>query len=119
MTVVTFDDDRAREWLIKKEDDHVRETGRERIDVRAEIARHIGISPGTIENIRRGRFKSLKTAVRDAIQAFAVRGIEAEMVRLHNVLEVARQCGESPGSDAIFAAEAALKNARQVLRGKL
>ena len=84
-------------------------------DVRKSIARKIGASPGTIENIRRGRLKRLVEGTTDRIKAALVRSLEAELANLTHELEILRQGIAAPDGDEILEAETLLKRARELI----
>lgn len=86
-------------------------------DVRRSIARKIGASPGTVENIRRGRLKRLVEGTTDRIKAALIRSIEAELVQLTHELDLLRQGGATPDSDEILQAETLLARAKELIRG--
>lgn len=118
MLTATFSDEKARESLIREENVRCALSDMARREVRASIAREIGISPGTIENIRKNRFSSLRTVVRDRIYAWTLNTLQKEIRRLEHELQMALQCGEGPDSDEVVGAKAALKKAYEALRLK-
>lgn len=118
MLCVSFSDEEAREQLMREEDERRARSRLPRPEVRAALARDIGIKPGTIENIRRGRFSDLRTSVRDRIYGWMMRGLQQDIQRLEHELFMALQSGESPSSDAVVSAKAALAKAHEVLTKK-
>jgi hypothetical protein len=79
------------------------------------VARKIGVQPGTLENLRRGRTKGIRVWIAERIRAAVVKELEAEINRLTHDLEMARASGVRVGSTEIIAAETALARAREVI----
>lgn len=79
------------------------------------IAREIGVSPHTIENLRRERLKNVD-ALSTKIDLALIRRLELEIPRLMGELEMARRRARRPDADEILSAEAALATARKLLR---
>lgn len=71
------------------------------------IAREIGVAPGTIENIIRGRLKGLKGEVERAIDAALVRLLERQRRGIAHELELAAARLERGDSGVVARAEAA------------
>lgn len=118
MLSVPFDDDQARDYLVREENVRCATVAQRREEIRAKLASEIGIAPGTIENIRRNRFVSLRTVVRDRIQAWMIRGLQEKIRNLENELQMALQCGEGPTSDVVLGAKAALAKAHEALNDR-
>lgn len=74
----------------------------------AYVARTVGASPGTIENLLRGRLKRISGWLRDALRGRVVRELEAEVVRLQHEIAVLKQAGVDPRSNEMSAARADL-----------
>ena len=70
------------------------------------VARNVGAAPGTIENLTRGRLKSVAGWLRDALRARVIRELEAEIVRLQHELAVLHQTGVDPRSNEAAAVRA-------------
>lgn len=112
-------DEDLQKWLDEVEDVEVLRSGDDRLLVRDALASQIGISPGTIENIRRRRIKDLRNrGIRDRIIDFMVGGIESEMARLQHNLEVARLCADRPDADAVIEAQTLLARAKRLIEEK-
>lgn len=79
-----------------------------RIVARKNLARAVGVSPGTIENLQRGRLKTIAGWLRDALRARVIRELEAEVVRLQHEIAVYYQTGTDPRSNDAAAARADL-----------
>lgn len=86
-----------------------------RILARERVARLVGVSPGTIENLQRARLKRISGWLRDALRARVIREIEAEIVRLQHELSVLRQSGEDPRSNKITAVASDLQKAMRAI----
>jgi hypothetical protein len=82
---------------------------------RKNVARAIGVSPGTIENLTRARLKRISGWLRDALRARVIRELEAEIVRLQHELAVLRQSGADPRCDEMAAVRADLSAILTVL----
>jgi len=115
MLCVSFTDDDAREEITSVEDVRRAQTRLPRLEVRAALAAEIGVKPGTIENIRRGRYDSLRTAVRDRIYGWMLRGHLQTIAGLDHDLFVAIQSGAGPASDEILGAKTAIAQAKITL----
>lgn len=79
------------------------------------VARRIGLAPGTLANVIRGRAKRLTAATVQAIRGAVIRELEAEIARLTHELELARASGADPRSDQIAEIETLLNRARVLL----
>lgn len=84
-----------------------RRTGN-RIAARRQVARTIGVSPGTIENLLRARLKTIAGWLRDALRNRVIQELEAEIVRIQHEIAVLRQTGVDPRGDQMAAARADL-----------
>jgi hypothetical protein len=68
-----------------------------RIVAREHVARSVGASPGTIENLDRGRLKRSPGGwLRDALKARVIRGLEGELLRLRHEQQIHLQSGGDP-----------------------
>lgn len=105
----------ARQWVEMLETTDARKTGGSSGEARQRVARRLGVSPGTLENVKRGRLKGLRVWVVDRIREAVVREIEAEIARLVHELEIVRQAGCDPRDPDFLAAAAALETARALM----
>lgn len=80
------------------------------------VARRVGVSPGTIESIRRGRVKRLAHDIFEKLRAALERQLEREIEAAAHDLAMVRASGARVDAAAIFEAEAALERARSVIR---
>ena len=85
---------------------------------REKIAAEIGVSPGSLERVRRGRVKSVKGFIIDAVRAAFIGAISREIRGLEHELEMARRGGLSLEESGAVEALAALEAARQFVRGE-
>jgi hypothetical protein len=79
------------------------------------VARRIGLAPGSLENVVRGRAKRLTLGITEAIRGAVIRELEHEIARLHHELELARASGADPRSLAVGEIEACLARAQALL----
>jgi hypothetical protein len=83
----------------------------------ASIASKLGVGPGTLENIVKGRVKRLDSWIRDKLKALLIRELEAEIKRLTHELETARRSGARLDSQQVGEIEAHLAAAKSILNG--
>lgn len=107
----------AKRWAQSMQDQERVRSGASIPQARRIIARRIGIAPGTLENLDRGRGKGLRGWIRDQIRAAFCREIEAEIARLSHVLAVARLSDSGASPAAIREAETSIANARSLIEG--
>ena len=88
---------------------------KDRDRARCNVARAIGTSPGTIENLQRNRLKRISGWLRDALRARVIRELEAEIARLQHELAVHKQTGVDPRGDEATAVRADLSAILTVL----
>lgn len=105
----------ARRWLGRLEQSEAQRSGAGLASARHSVARRLGLPAGTLENIRRGRSKSILVWVQARLQAAIVRELEAEIARCRHELDLAYQSGARPGSPEMLEAEAHLVAAREAL----
>lgn len=91
--------------LVKAES---RRTGHDLSVAQRNVARQVGVSPGTLENLMRARLKRVAGWLRDALRARVIQQLEAEIVRLQHELAVLKQTGVDPRSDEAAAVRADL-----------
>lgn len=88
---------------------------RDRVRARQNVARSLGTSPGTIENLQRNRLKRIAGWLRDALRTRVIRELEAEVTRLQHEISVLRQTGVDPRSHEMAAVRADLSAVLTVL----
>jgi len=97
--------------LVAQEFRRTKDRGR----ARTNVARALGTSPGTIENLQRSRLKRISGWLRDALRARVIRELESEIARLQHELAVHKQTGVDPRSDEATAVRADLSAVLEVL----
>lgn len=107
--------ERARDWAEALEDDAAKRNGVPLSDARPMVAREVGVSPGTLENLRKRRLKSLGAHIYDALQRATVRRLERELARIEHELQLLKQQGEDPRSGEVQAVLASREAVRQAL----
>ncbi|MHB2169939.1 hypothetical protein [Alsobacter sp. R-9] len=80
------------------------------------VARRIGLAPGSLENVVRGRAKRLTIGITEAIRGAVVRELEHEIASLNHELQLARASGADPRSLQVAEIEALLAKADALLR---
>ena len=88
---------------------------RDRARAREIVARSLGTSPGTIENLQRGRLKKIAGWLRDALRARVTRALESEIARLQHELSIHQSVGVDPSSHQATAVRADLSAILEVL----
>lgn len=91
-----------------------RRTG-DRIRARKNVARALGTSPGTIENLQRSRLKNVAGWLRDALRARVIRELESEIARLQHELAILHQTGSDPRGNEMAAVRADMSAVLEVL----
>ena len=115
MLSVSLDDD-AREWAERLEDRESANSGLSLALARQRVGRRIGVAVGTLENLRRGRLKGLKTQILERIRVAFITDLETQIKALSNDLENAKKCTVGNGGVAFRAAEAALDHAKEAIK---
>lgn len=83
----------ARDWAAALETKERNRSGDSIPTARRSVARRIGVAPGSLENLSRGRSKGVRAFLYEKIRAAFIRECEQEMARLAHELELARQAG--------------------------
>jgi hypothetical protein len=97
--------------LIDREADRVRC----RVRARQNVARAIGVPPGTIENIQRNRLKTIAGWVLSSLRARVIRELEVEIARLQHELAVLHQTGVDPRDNEMAAVRADIATVEAIL----
>lgn len=105
----------ARGWAARLENRERARTGWPLKTVRSIVAKRVGVSPGTLENLRRGRIKDPRQSLCDKLRAALVRELQAEMRAHEHEIHVLQQTAFDPRSDEIAAAEKGLSEIRAAL----
>lgn len=106
----------ARQWAAALE---AMEKERTHVSVpvaRRTVARRIGVAPGSLENLSRGRSKGVRVTIYEKIRAAFIRACEQEMARLQHEMELARQAGRGPHSGEIGEIQAHFAALRTLLK---
>lgn len=112
---MTITDALARDWVGKLESGEAKRANLPQKLARPIVARRIGVSPGSLENIARGRTKGIRNWIAERIKAAVIRELETEIRGLTHDLQVARQCGLGPGSPEVCSCKASLATALAAL----
>lgn len=81
---------------------------KDRTKARKNVARALGVPPGTIENLQRERSKRVDGWLRDALRARVIRELEAEVVRLQHELAILKHANSDVDASQATAARADL-----------
>jgi len=100
------------------EDSEARRLGINIPAARRRIAGRIGVSPGTLENIRRLRTKIIPSWLMNKVRAELVSVLQLEIQRLEHEVHLARQIGSDHRDDALASAETQLASVRKILEGE-
>lgn len=79
------------------------------------VARRLRVSPGTLENLVRGRLKEIGYLLGERLKGVVANELCREIARLEDELRVVRAGLSDAGCDEIAAAEHALEEARRLL----
>lgn len=105
----------ARDWARHIEDREAARSHTSLSAVRRIVARRIGVAPGTLENLRKGRAKKVAAVVFERLRAAVIREMEHELARCAHELQIALQAGRDPRSTEVAALEAAMVQARAMM----
>jgi hypothetical protein len=94
----------------------LRDRGMSKDDARAEAARLAKVAPGTLEKLSKGRLKTVALHVYARLRAALVSALDEEKKRLEHELAVARHAPLAADLASLRQAEAALGQARELLR---
>jgi hypothetical protein len=103
-------------YMVERLSHHEAQRGGPVPQVREAVARRIGIPPGTVENIQRNRLKFVGR-VETKVRAAFIRLLEQEIAKATHELAIARATSDRGDTPAVFAADAALSQAKQILAG--
>lgn len=115
MSAVDIDQTTSR-WADRLEEREQRRSGTSRAQARKALAQRIGVSAGTLENLKRQRLKGVKAWVRDRIRAAILRELELEIQGLeHERQMVLASLGGSAPLE-VAAIDQSLTEIREALR---
>jgi hypothetical protein len=83
------------------------------------VARRLGITAATFENILYQRTKNVPNWLMNKVREELVSVLQLEMRRLEHEIQIARQTGSGNRDDALIAAETQLAAAREILAGEV
>ena len=109
----TVDD--ARRWAKFLEDREAKRSGQNVDEARPAVARRVGAAPGTLQNLRKNRLKSIAAHVYGGLRAWVIRELEAEKAALEHELQILRQQGVDPREEQVEEAQASLAEVRSAL----
>lgn len=115
MSSAALDQD-AKRWATVIEDGEARRLGRNIEEVRPIVANRLGVAPGTIERLRKGRVKGVKTWLYGRLRGLVIEELQREIHGLQHELFLARQSGVGAGDDAIIAAQTHIAAAQELLK---
>ena len=101
------------------EDAEARRLGIKTSDARTRVAGRLGVSPGTLENIRRLRTKIVPNWLMNKVRAEFVATLQMEIRRLEHEINIARQTGADYRDDALASAQTQLASAKAILEGEV
>lgn len=101
--------------LVEKSE--ARQLGISEQQARTRIANRIGVSPGTLENIRRLRTKIVPNWLMNKVRLELVAVLQLEIQGLEHEVNLARKTGMDYRDDALVTAETQLAKAREALAG--
>jgi Tat protein secretion system quality control protein TatD with DNase activity len=107
--------EQARDWSTRLEELQAQKSGTNLSEARKVVAREIGASPSTLENLRNRRVKGIAAHIYDRLKARVVRELEEEVRHLTHELHVLNATGVHPASSEVAEAEADLARVRKVL----
>ncbi len=105
----------AKGWTTVLEDAEARRTGDPIREARKRVARMLGLSSGTLENLRHRSPKAVATHVYDRLRGGVIRELEKELARVEQELHVARQTGLDPRHGVVQSALASQAKIRAAL----
>ena len=108
----------AQRYARQIEDREARALGVGAMQARKNTARRIGASPGFLENLRRGRIKSIPSYLMQKIREAMIDELQEEIRRCQHEIDLAKQTGARNSDDEILAAQAQVEAAKKILSGK-
>lgn len=107
--------DQARDWTRRLEDREAARSGLSVKEARPIVARRLGVAPGTLESVRKGRLKTIAAHIYDRLRLNVVAELQAEMRALEHELHVLQATGVDPRDSAIDEVVADLAKVRLAL----
>ena len=100
MTAVASDT-LARQWARQLEDREIACHGLTRIAARAKVARHVGVTPGTLENLSRSRLKGVREWLYSRLLAAVTASAEKELAALQHEYQTLLALGQRRSDRAV------------------
>lgn len=91
------------------------ERGVKKPDARKIVAREMGLSPGSLQRLAENRLVHIDR-IANRLNAYVIRRLEKKISQLEGELEIARVAASRPDDNRIFAAQAALDEAKRLIR---
>jgi len=114
MTTAVYDE-RARGWVTRLERAEKVRSGCALDEAREEVATRLGVLPGTLENLRRGRTKGIRGWIYQRLRAAMIVQLQHEIAAHSHGLEMLAQRGLRPDSGEVQEAKKSLAALRRVL----
>jgi len=105
-------------YVTSLEKCEARRRGIKEAEARPLIAGRIGISPGTLENLRRMRTKVVPNWLMNRVRAELISVLQSEMTRLQHEIDIHKQIGAGHSDDLLEEAETSIASAREILKGE-
>ena len=115
MTTAAYDE-RARGWVTRLERAEKARTGCDLDEERETVASRLGVLPGSLENLRRGRTKGIRGWIYERLRAAMIVQLQHEIAAQKHELEMLIQGGSRPDSGEIQEVLAGLAALRLTLQ---
>jgi hypothetical protein len=109
-----YDVEEARRLVRQLEDREAARVGQAGL-ARVRVAHRLGVSPGSLERLRRGRLKTVGARVRDRLKAAVVKELQDEIHKLEHELEMVRLRGRPIAADEMAQAQKLLDQAKRLI----
>jgi hypothetical protein len=111
------DVEQAHRWAEVLEDAEAKRLGCKVQDARRALACRLGIAPGTLENLRRFRIKTVPSWMMARLRREFVALLQTQIMRLEHEIHIARQTGADYRDDDLASAETQVARAKEILNG--
>lgn len=108
----------AQRFARQLEEGEAKAVGSSIQGARKRVAQRISASPGFLENLRRGRIKTIPSYLMQKIREAMIAELQNEIARCEHEINLARQTGARNSDDEILAAAAQVAAAKKILGGK-
>lgn len=98
--------DRAQAYERLLVDKEAARSGQSSNAARRRVASKVGIAPGTLENLRRGRLKDVTAYIYAKLHASVIAELEAELRHVEHELAIARAAGLDVAAGGFLSLEA-------------